>query len=145
MTRYSKQLVKFGKDKLLTAHQLYLFTIENLKNIHVECIDTVAVQQNGVFIEERFAKASTRVSGCSGLHFYLPLSNSSMKVYQLPGILHMIMIDRYIVGSDDDDMDIQPEDTPQVTIGRHYAVLYDAVWWLGMVSEYSDVPTDLVY
>lgn len=140
-TRYSKQLLKSGKERLLTAHQLYLFAKENIQNVYVEYVETEVVQLNMEFLKERFATAC-KVPGCRDQHYFKPLSTQSMEINRvspLPGTDHLIA--GYTFGGDQEDGTAEVEKII-AEVGKYYAVLYDAVWWLGLVLEHSEDEDD---
>ena len=66
-TRFSKQLVKSGQDRLLTPYQLYEYAKENLEKVQVSYVSSEVVAQHTAFLEERYS-TKYKVPGCRDQH-----------------------------------------------------------------------------
>lgn len=84
-TRYSKQLVQSGKDRLLTAKQLYEYANENIKGVEVYWVRTEDIEEVKKYLCTRFENAN-KIPGCRGQHYFLPDTNHSISVHRISPI-----------------------------------------------------------
>lgn len=70
-TRYSKRLVKLGKDMLLNSEQLYHYAKESINGTNVFYVSTADVSTQKEFLSSRFENFQ-RVPDCRDMHSFAP-------------------------------------------------------------------------
>lgn len=144
-TRYSKQLVKSGKDRLLTALQLFQYAKENITGVNVFFVSTEEVMAVREALALRFALAKP-VPGSRDHHYFVPLSTTLLSVHRLGPVKEIEdMFQGFTVGDQgiqlaeadvEDDLDVI------VSIGQYCGVLYDNAWYIGIVVSYDEENND---
>ena len=138
-TRYSKTLIKSGKDRLLTAKQLYEFANENIQGVKVFWVSSGDVEQAANSLTSRFLDAP-KVPGCRDQHWFKPLSTSSLQVCKLsevPGYENVLQ--GYVVGRSNNPPELEPRN---IQVGCYCGSLYDGKWYIGILTDYDEINKD---
>ena len=135
-TRYSKQLTKSGKDRLLTAYQLYTYAKEQIKNITVFYIPTEEVQAMEAQLASRY-EAAKSIPGCRAQHYFVPLSTTSMKVLRVSPLPGQEEVSQGFVTGQANMTQAVTQTSMDVNVGSYCGCLYDGDWYIGVVLDHD--------
>lgn len=142
-TRFSKQLMKSGKDRLLTAEQLYKYADENLNGIHMFYVSTENVEKYTEKLEERYLSAP-KVCGSRNNHLFIPEGTKTLQVYRLSEIsgLESVFAGYVVKAKGAEATDNTDTANVDIQVGMYSGVLYEGGFYVGIIMAYNQENDD---